>query len=111
MRPIPRLRLAASFVLMVGLPSPSDPPTPAVAEQPGARMSPGTIAFASRRDGNWELYTTDVDGAHQTRLTRRSSDERFPLWSPDRTRIVFGSMAGQDWAAWELWVMNADGSD
>jgi Tol biopolymer transport system component len=67
------------------------------------------IAFASHRDGNWEIYVTDDDGARQTRLTRRDPQDRFPLWSPDRSRIAFGSQVGGD--HWELWVMNVDGTN
>ena len=67
------------------------------------------IAFASHRDGNWEIYRADGDGAHQTRLTRRDAQDRFPLWSPDRSQIAFGSQVGGD--HWELWVMNVDGTN
>ena len=66
------------------------------------------IAFASRRDGNWEIYLTDPDGRQQTRLTRRDAQDRFPLWSPDRSKLAFASQAGD--TSWELWVMNADGT-
>jgi Tol biopolymer transport system component len=66
------------------------------------------IAFASHRDGDWEIYVTDADGGHQTRLTTRQSQDRFALWSPDRSRIAFGSQVGGN--HWELWVMNADGT-
>src|SRR5687768_2837158 len=66
------------------------------------------IAFASHRDGNWEIYLTDSDGQHQTRLTNLEPQDRFPLWSPDRSQIAFGSQVGGD--HWELWVMNADGT-
>jgi Tol biopolymer transport system component len=74
---------------------------------PGASMP--QIAFASHRDGNWEIYLTDIDGQHQTRLTRRDPQDRFPLWSPDRSQIAFGSQVGGD--HWELWVMNVDGTN
>src|SRR6185503_9399899 len=55
-----------------------------------------------------EIYTSDPEGRLQTRLTTSESQDRFPLWSPDRTRIAFGSQVGGD--HWELWVMNADGA-
>jgi Tol biopolymer transport system component len=83
-----------------------------LAEQASAALpvaSTPQIAFASHRDGNWEIYLADGDGAHQTRLTRRDPQDRFPLWSPGRTQIAFGSQVGGD--HWELWVMNVDGSN
>jgi Tol biopolymer transport system component len=69
---------------------------------------PSRIAFASHRDGNWEIYLTDGDGARQLRVTTRPEQDRFPLWSPDGTKIAFGSEVG---AGWELWVIDADGSN
>ena len=36
------------------------------------------LAFASRRDGNWELYMMDYDGHNQTRLTFNTSDDYMP---------------------------------
>ena len=69
------------------------------------------IAFASRRDGNWEIYVMDAAGRHQRRLTRRSTEDRFPLWSPDGRQIAFSSLAGSGAEdSWELWLMNADGT-
>jgi Tol biopolymer transport system component len=38
------------------------------------------IAFASHRDGNWEIYLADADGQAQTRITSRNGHTRFPLW-------------------------------
>ena len=76
-----------------------------------APSSPDTsrIAFASHRDGNWEIYVSDADGQNQTRLTRRNGHTRFPLWSADRTKIAFAGQIGGG-EGWEFWVMNADGS-
>ncbi|HEU4746960.1 MAG TPA: hypothetical protein VFS56_00555, partial [Gemmatimonadaceae bacterium] len=74
--------------------------------------TPSRIAFASRRDGNWEIYVTDAGGRTQTRLTRRREQDRFPLWSPDRSKIAFGlQLSTARFETWELWVMDADGTN
>ena len=65
------------------------------------------IAFASQRDGNWEIYVTDSAGGSQRRLTRRDVQDRFPLWSPDGAQIAFGSQVD---SGWELWVMDSSGN-
>ena len=97
---------SAACVLVTGLVAASP-----MAERTPVRIDASTpqIAFASHRDGNWEIYLMDVDGGHQIRLTRLDPQDRFPLWSPDRSRIAFGSQVGGD--HWELWVMSADGTN
>jgi Tol biopolymer transport system component len=102
-----RILSGAGCVIVAGLLATSPLAERAVAVAPVA--SAPRIAFASERDGNWEIYAMDVDGGHQTRLTRRDPQDRFPLWSPDRSQIAFGSQVGGD--HWELWVMNANGTD
>jgi Tol biopolymer transport system component len=67
------------------------------------------IAFASDREGNWEIYVMDATpGSSPTRLTDHSSTDTAPAWSPDGTKIAFTSdRAGND----DLYVMDAsDGS-
>src|SRR3982751_4965771 len=102
-----RILCGAGCVIVAGLLARSRLAESTRAVRPGA--STPHIAFASDRDGNWEIYLMDVDGGHQNRLTRREPQDRFPLWSPDRSRIAFGSQAGGD--HWELWVMNVDGTN
>jgi Tol biopolymer transport system component len=70
-----------------------------------------SIAFASHRDGNWEIYVTDGNGQNQTRLTRRNGHTRFPLWSPDRSHIAFAAQQAERADGWDFWVMKEDGSD
>ena len=65
------------------------------------------IAFASDRDGNFEIYVMDADGGGQTRLTEDASEDYSPAWSPDGRRIAFVST--RDGNA-EIYVMNADGT-
>jgi len=102
-----RILCGAGFVIVTGLLGRSGAIERTGAVLPGA--SPPQIAFASHRDGNWEIYLTDADGRRQTRLTRRDPQDRFPLWSPDQSKIAFGSQVGGD--HWELWVMNVDGTN
>ena len=73
------------------------------------------IAFASDRDGNWEIYVMDVDGGNPRNLTNDPSDDRDPSWSPDGKRIVFFSnrdghvIDGRPTS--EIYVMDADGGN
>jgi dipeptidyl aminopeptidase/acylaminoacyl peptidase len=67
---------------------------------PGAN---GEMAFASERDGNFELYRMNADGSDQTRLTTNPADDREPAWSPDGNKIAFVSN-------FEIYRMNADGT-
>jgi dipeptidyl aminopeptidase/acylaminoacyl peptidase len=73
------------------------------------------VAFRSRRDGHYEVYVMNADGSGQTRLTTTIAgtasnppSSSQPSWSPDGRRLLFRSnRAGH----YDVWVMNADGSD
>jgi len=65
------------------------------------------IAFASNRDGNWEIYVMNADGSNQTRLTYNTAVDRQPTWSPDGSMIAFYS--DRDGTC-EIYGMNADGT-
>ena len=73
-------------------------------------LTDGLVALASDRDGDWEIYVMDLDGAKLRQLTRTDQwlDDTHPSWSPDGTRIAFTSdRHGGD----EIFVMNADGTN
>lgn len=72
-----------------------------------AASSMGRIAFASDRDGNFEIYVMDADGGGQIRLTESAGEDYGPTWSPDGSRLAFVST--RDGNA-EIYVMNADGT-
>jgi TolB protein len=63
------------------------------------------LVFQSNRDGNWEIYSTEID--QLTRLTDNLSDDSSPAWSPDGKQIVFTSnRAGRQ----NIFVMREDGA-
>ena len=65
------------------------------------------IAFASNRDGNWEIYLMNPDGSQQERLTRNNALDHSPVWSPTGEHILFTS--DRDGIR-DLYMMDADGS-
>jgi len=72
------------------------------------RLSDAKIAFASQRDGNWEIYAMNADGTNSIRLTQHSADDMYPSWSPDGRKIAFASMRDGNW---EIYVINANGTN
>jgi TolB protein len=69
----------------------------------------GNLAFASDRDGNYEIYSSDSAGVTQTNLTQNASTDLFPVWSADGTKIAFSSFRAN--GDEEIYTMNADGSN
>ncbi len=87
-----------------------DPSTPGgVQFQTDPAWSPdGTrIAFASAREGSFDIYVMDADGTGTTRLTSSSAQDRSPSWSPDGSRIAFSRSSDGG----KVWLMDADGTD
>ena len=66
------------------------------------------VAFASIRDGNWEIYAVNADGSGLTRLTNNDALDWQPVWSPDGRRVAF--VSEQDGNE-EIYAARADGSE
>ena len=92
----------------------------------GAAWSPDglRIAFNSNRDGNWEnnpdanreVYVMNADGTNPVKLTDHPARDIGPDWSPDGNRIAFSTNRDGNWGKkpndnWEVYVMNADGTN
>ena len=98
------------------------------AQSPAWSPDGGRLAFASVRDRNgklcssdecWfagEIYTAAADGGDLVRLTDNAGDDAGPRWSPDGSRILFSSDRnlpgrGSYWPdSEEVYSIAADGS-
>ncbi len=56
------------------------------------------------KDYDWEIVTSDIDGAGQRRLTRSEGVDDSPVWSPSGSHIAF-------WSNGVLHTMLANGSN
>jgi len=70
--------------------------------------SPSFIAFATNRDGNYEIYVMRDDGTDQKNLTCNPAQDRDPSWSPDGKKIAFTSDRDGNY---EIYIMDADGKN
>ncbi len=66
------------------------------------------LAYYAGREGNYEVYLTDIGRSLVTNLTRNPGEDTRPSWSPDGEQIVFYSQRD---SRIDVHIMNADGSD
>ena len=80
----------------------------------------GQIAFMKQGASHWEIYVVNPDGTGLNALTRPVTalvdalpSNVAPAYSPDGEQIVYLSNLGADNSAgaWQIWVMDADGSN
>lgn len=96
---------AGAFIALAlscgGTPEPTPTPTP-------DNSTVSRIAFATNRDGNWEIYVMNSDGSNPHNVSNNPSTDSHPSWSPDGRRIAFQSDRDGNL---EIYVMNSDGSE
>jgi TolB protein len=66
------------------------------------------VAFASNREGGWDLFFLDLQTGEVRQATRTSAFEGDPTWSPDGVWLAYESYAGEDL---DIWVLRVDGSE
>ena len=69
---------------------------------------PGRIAFASDRDGDFEIYMINADGTSLVRLTESKGVDYPSSWSPDGRKLAFVSNRS---GSYNIYVMSVDGSE
>ncbi|NDJ62938.1 MAG: hypothetical protein GYB67_17595 [Chloroflexi bacterium] len=68
------------------------------------------LAYASRQDGNWEIYITDFSDSANPITTRMTVDLSFqggPAWSPDGAWLAHESYQGNNL---DIYALSVDGS-
>jgi len=69
------------------------------------------ILFQERIEENTEVCQVNVDGSGFVNLTNSSFRDTSPAYSPDGARIAFASNRAAGTSTFEIYVMNADGTD
>jgi dipeptidyl aminopeptidase/acylaminoacyl peptidase len=80
-----------------------------------ARRLAGLVVWSSNRTGNHELHLLDLRTRSVRQLTHTPQVEFFSRFSPDGRRILFTRsqreyVSPRDPTAWDVYVMNVDGS-
>jgi TolB protein len=65
-----------------------------------------SLAFASDRDGPWDLYLLDLTTLAVTRLTSTPGFEGHPTWSPDGIWLAYEADYDGDL---DIWILPVDG--
>jgi dipeptidyl aminopeptidase/acylaminoacyl peptidase len=65
------------------------------------------VAFSSKRDGNWDVWSVRTDGGEMRRVTSDPARDRQPAWSPTGDSIAF--VSDREGYA-QLWIAAASGA-
>jgi Tol biopolymer transport system component len=65
------------------------------------------FVYSSNKSGNYEIYTSNVDGMNEQQLTINAADDSNPVWSPDGSQIAFSSDKDGNL---EIYIMKSDGT-
>ena len=65
------------------------------------------LAFESDRDGNWEIYSANMDGSNLNRLTDTPADDFYVSWSPDGQWLAYQENINDNR---EIFLIRTDGT-
>jgi TolB protein len=68
------------------------------------------IAFASARDGDYDLYIVSANGSHERQVADLPGYQMYPAWSPDGKWIAYES-GPETIDGLQIHVMRPDGTD
>ena len=74
---------------------------------PSWRADGLAIVFASRKNGNADLFIMSADGSNPQQITSSPGDDQYPSFSADGSRILFEST--RDGSAWAIYTIDAQG--
>lgn len=78
-----------------------------VEAQPSLSPDGRSVAFVSKRDGQWDIYIGLVTGGSLIRITNDPNVKTRPRWSPDGTRLLFARLNAMGLN--DIWVVPALG--
>lgn len=80
---------------------------PASAIQP--RFSPDgkKVAFASDRNGQWDIFILDLEHRTTVQVTHSQDHELTPAWSPDGKWLAYSRLSSAS-GIWELWTASLE---
>jgi Tol biopolymer transport system component len=88
--------------------SPTPTPTPTVAVPQSAALDGEVIVWPRARNGNWDIALLNLKNGRETRLTKSSREDTFPVLSRDRRSIIYTRVNGDERT---LRVMAANGEN
>lgn len=68
------------------------------------------IAYSSDKDGNPDIFLTDINGVKTIRITDNKLRDGYPACSPDGKKIAYYAYFDRG-KTWSIFIMNRDGSD
>jgi TolB protein len=94
---------------------PSSPPLLRLTDGPWDDITPAAspdgrlVAFASNRDGAWDLYTLDLQSGGVVRITHTAQYDAAPTFSPDGRWLAYETLV-DDGGGLEIYVQPVDQS-